>query len=110
MTRYALIASLVVALACSKKEEASPASAASASAAASIASAAPSVAPSEAPAEPSPVPDPIKVAGTAATPTEPNAPPAHEGHEQSAATEIHKGNYKSELEALEKEDLSADRK
>jgi hypothetical protein len=104
MKPYALASLLMLALGCNKKEEAPPAPAASASAAAA------SAAPASPPAEPSPVPDPVKVASTAAAPVEPNAPPAHDEHERAAAAEIHKGNYKSELEALEKEDLSADRK
>jgi hypothetical protein len=39
------------------------------------------------------------------TPVEPNAAPPHDQHAQAAAAAIHKGNYKAELEALEKEDL-----
>jgi cell division septation protein DedD len=90
-----------LAIGCSKKEDAPtppPAPVASASA-----SSAPSAAPT--PADPTPSPDPAKVAAAAPTPAEPNAPPPHDEHTQAAAAEIHKGNYKAELEALEKEDL-----
>lgn len=112
MTRYIAVAAcsalvLVALLGCDKKDASSqPASSASASAAA-----APTAAPPEpAAADPSPAPDPVKVAATATAPAEPNAPPPHDDHVQAANTEIHKDNYKSALEALEKEDLSVDRK
>ncbi len=99
---------LVAPAGCNKKEEAPAPPSASAGAQTSAAPA--PLPPGDTPAEKSSVPDPVKVAATAATPVEPNAPPPHQEHVQAAATEIHKGNYKSELEALEKEDLSADRK
>ena len=107
-----LVACAVVALiGCDKKDASSQGAAPSASASAAAASAAASAAaPPEPVAEPSPVPDPVKVAAASTAPAEPNAPPPHDEHVQAAANEIHKGNYKSELEALEKEDLAADRK
>jgi hypothetical protein len=96
---------------CDKKDASSQGAAASAGAPSAAPPAASSAAaPAEPVAEPSPVPDPVKVAATATAPAEPNAPPPHDEHVQAAANEIHKGNYKSELEALEKEDLAADRK
>jgi hypothetical protein len=101
-------------LGCDKKDASSQGAASSASASGAsgaAAPAAPSAAVSPEPAaEPSPVPDPVKVAATATAPAEPNAPPPHDEHVQAATNEIHKDNYKSELEALEKEDLTADRK
>lgn len=105
---FALVTLPVALVGCDKKD-ASSQSASSASASASAA-AAPTAAPPEPAAEPSPVPDPVKVAATATAPAEPNAPPPHDEHVQAANSEIHKDNYKSELEALEKEDLSVDRK
>ncbi len=109
MSRSLVVVSLALAalVGCDKKDAASQPPAASASAPAAAASTAPVA---EAPAEPSPVPDPIKVAATATAPAEPNAPPPHDEHVQAAAAQIHKGNYKAELDTLEKEDLSADRK
>ncbi len=96
---------------CDKKDASSQGAGASANASAAAAPAAASAAaPPESAAEPSPVPDPVKVAATATAPAEPNAPPPHDEHVQAATNEIHKDNYKSELEALEKEDLAADRK
>lgn len=104
MNRYALTAFLLLVAACSKKDATSqPAPAPSASAPTGAAADTP-------PAEPSPVPDPVRAASTSATPAEPNAPPPHDEHERAAATEVHKGNYKNQLEALEKEDLSGDRR
>jgi hypothetical protein len=63
----------------------------------------------QAAAEPNSVDDFVQAAAVASTPVEPNAPPTHAEHERAAA-QIHKGNFKSELDTLEKEDLAADRK
>jgi hypothetical protein len=94
--------------ACSKTQDASTAQAtppsASVAAVATVAASTPPVAPAD------PGTDSVKAASTSTVPAEPNAPPSHGEHERAAATEIHKGNYKSELDSLEKEDLSADRK
>jgi hypothetical protein len=103
---YAPILLSLLAVGCKAKDEApqpTPAASASAAAAAPPAETA-------ATAEPGSMLDTVKAASTAAAPTEPNAPPPHDAHERAAATEIHKGNYKSQLESLEKEDLSGDRK
>jgi len=112
MSRSILVVCLALAtlLGCDKKDAGSQAPAASAAAAAAPGSAGASAPAAEVPAEPSPVPDPVKVAATATAPAEPNAPPPHDEHVQAAQNEIHKDNYKSELESLEKEDLSADRR
>lgn len=110
MKRLPFLTLAIVLLGCSKKEDSSNTLAASASAAASVAaSAAPSAQDST---QPSGVSEPSWAArsGAATTPTDPNTPPSHAEHEQAAAVEIHKGNYKNELEKLEKEDLSGDRK
>jgi hypothetical protein len=93
---------------CSKKEDASAVPVGSATAA--VAAAATASSPAETKVEPNAAPDPAKAAASAVAPTEPNAPPPHAAHDQAAAAEIHKGNYKKELDSLEKEDLSADRK
>jgi hypothetical protein len=94
--------------ACGKNQDASNTQATPSSApaapVASVAASAPPVAPAD------PRSDSVKAASTSTVPAEPNAPPAHDEHERAAAAEIHKGNYKSELDSLEKEDLSADRK
>jgi hypothetical protein len=42
--------------------------------------------------------------------TDPNATPSVEGSDTQAHAEINKGNYKKEIESLEKEDLNADKK
>jgi hypothetical protein len=52
-------------------------------------------------------------AGPAAQPgvvTDPNASPNVEQNDTQAQAEINKGNYKKEMESLEKEDLTADKK
>jgi hypothetical protein len=111
MKRFALFA-LALLASCSKKQEEFSAPAASSMATASaMASAAPNAIPPEeaTPFDPSWAPG-AGPAASATTPTDPNTPPSHAEHEQAAAAEIHKGNYKKELEQLEKEDLSADRK
>jgi hypothetical protein len=42
--------------------------------------------------------------------TDPNASPNVEANDTQAHAEINKGNYKKELDSLEKEDLNADKK
>jgi hypothetical protein len=42
--------------------------------------------------------------------TEPNASPNVEANDTQAQAEINKGNYKKEMDSLEKEDLTADKK
>ena len=95
---------------CSKKEDTVSAPANTAAPATSETSAAASAQPSSAaPTEPSPVDDLAQAAAAGSAPLEPNAPPTHAEHERAAA-QIHKGNFKSELDSLEKEDLAEDRK
>ncbi|HLK40518.1 MAG TPA: hypothetical protein VKU41_27385 [Polyangiaceae bacterium] len=94
----------VAALSCSKKQEAPATTASEPASAAPSASASVVAPPASAEAENAP-PDPVKASSTSEQPVEPNAPPAHDEHSRAAAAEIHKGNYKSELERLEKEDL-----
>ena len=113
MSRYVFLALLLLVLpGCPKKDDKAAADAAPAAST----SAAPqptdtaTAAASAAPATP-------QAAALAAAPpnvpgisTDPNAPPSHEDHDKTATLQVHKGNYKSEMDKLEKEDLSADKK
>ena len=59
------------------------------------------------------LPVPVPAAGAAAIPgvvTDPNARPSHESVDQAAHAQITAKNYKGELDRLEKEDLSQDKK
>jgi hypothetical protein len=82
---------------------------------AASASAAPSTAPATAAAPPADTAqDPAAVAANTPPaspdlPSDPNAAPSHDDHDKQAAAQIHTGNYKGELDKLEKEDLNADK-
>jgi hypothetical protein len=110
MKWLAIAIASVLPFGCSKKEDtvAAPTSVAAQAPpeTSAVASAQPSA---QAAAEPSTVDDFVQTAAVASAPVEPNAPPTHAEHEKAAA-QIHKGNFKSELDSLEKEDLAEDRK
>jgi len=113
MRRYLLVLFALLATGCPKKEENKAA-----------ADAAPAVSVAVAP----PPTDTATASATAAAATaaggalpgappnvpgissDPNAPPTHEDHDKAATAQVQKHNYKSELDKLEKEDLSADKK
>jgi hypothetical protein len=105
-----LFASCVL-VGCPKKDggQANPAGSSSASAlpasGSPTASAAPATDPASDPTAAANVPPPAPD-----MPSDPNAPPVHDDHDKQAAAQIHKANYKAELDKLEKEDLSADTK
>lgn len=110
-----IVALFALALAgCPKKEDdaAKPAgSASAATTAAASASAATSASTTAATA--APTTEPATAANEEEGPEEaehvvpePNGPGKHDDHDKAAATAIHKANYKTELDKLEKEDLA----
>jgi hypothetical protein len=111
MTRSAIVLLALLAAGCPKKEEeakppadAAPAVTASASAGPTDTAAPGTATPGSHAALPSAPPN---VPGIS---TDPNAPPTNDDHDKAATAQVQKGNYKAELDKLEKEDLSADKK
>lgn len=113
MNRITLILTLASCCAgltgCPNKDKTDGAPAASASAAPSTTPAAAATPPAADTAQ-----DPAAAAANAPPaapdlPADPNAAPAHDDHDKQASAQIHKGNYKGELDKLEKEDLNADK-
>ena len=112
MNRFILLAFALALAGCPKKadKEAADASPAASTSAAPQASDTATAAASASAAAPQTAALPNAPPNLPGVSTDPNAPPSHEDHDKTATAQVHKGNYKSEMDKLEKEDLSADKK
>ena len=113
MNRFAVVAIALLVSGCSKKDDASNAPLAAAAASTDSVAVALSDAgaldgaPTQTAIE---IPEALWASGANTSPgfvpPDPYAVPTHVEYDQEATLEIHKGNYKAELEKLEKEDVT----